>query len=111
LDAVFHQLVVELGLAGKDLRRLDLDGFDHVTFVIGAWDRLAGRHQLVHVTFELFEGKAGKHLRDPWIADHVVDFAKAVVVAEQAFLVLSGVFERDQLEGRVELFSGDQPFV
>nr|GFA81391.1 hypothetical protein [Tanacetum cinerariifolium] len=111
LDAVFHQLVVQLGLAGEDLGRLHFDGLDHVAFVIRARHRFARCHQLVDITFELLEGKAGEHLRDPWVTDHVVDFAEPVVVAEQAFLMVSGVLERDELERGIERIAGDQPFV
>jgi hypothetical protein len=55
--------------------------------------------------------EAGEHLRDPWVTHHVVNFAEAVVVAEQAFLVVSGVLERNQFQGRVEFVAGDQALV
>ncbi|MNV74975.1 hypothetical protein D3C71_1682340 [compost metagenome] len=103
LDAVLHQLVVQLGLALEDLGRLNLDGLDLVAFVIGAGDRLGRSHQLIHLHLQLLQGKAGEHLGYPRVADHVIDFTQPVVVTEQAFLVLGGVLERHQLQRRVEL--------
>jgi hypothetical protein len=88
-----------------------LDGLDLVAFVIGAGDRLARGHQLIDLHLQLLEGEAGEHLGHPRVADHVVDFAQAVVVAEQAFLVLGGVLERHQLQRRVELVAGQQALV
>ena len=111
LDAVFHQFVVQLGLAGEDFRRLYLGFFHHVAFEIADRHGLAGGHQLVDLHFEFLEGKAGKNLRNPRVADHVVDFAQAIVVAEQTFLMVGGVFEGDKLERRVHGFAGDQALV
>ncbi|MOA01112.1 hypothetical protein D3C78_1205000 [compost metagenome] len=98
LDAIGHQFVEQLGLASKDFRRLHLDGLDLITLKIGAWNRLSRGHQLVDIAFELLEGKAGEHLGNPWITDHVVDFAEPVVITEQTFLVLGGVLEWHQLQ-------------
>ncbi|MNC14629.1 hypothetical protein D3C75_624160 [compost metagenome] len=111
LDAVLHQFVVQLLLAREDFRRVDVELLDHIAFVIGGRHRFAGRHHLVDVALELLERKAGEHLGDPWIANHVVEFTEAVVVAEQAFLVVGGVLERHQFQGGIELVAGDQALV
>ena len=84
---------------------------DHVAFVISARHRFAGRHQLIDVALEFLEREAGEHLGDPWIANHVVEFAEAIVVAEQAFLVVGGVLERHQFQGGIEFLAGDQALV
>lgn len=63
-------------------------------------------HQFVDVAFQLAQGETGEHLGDPGIADHVVDLAEPVVVAEQALPVPGPVLERDQLQRRVEPVAG-----
>ncbi|MDT4841272.1 hypothetical protein FQZ97_751210 [compost metagenome] len=107
LDAVLAELVHQLLLPAEDLRRVDLDGLHLVAFVVGGGDRLAIGHQLVDVTLQLAQGEAGEHLGDPGIADQVVHFAEAVVIAVEAFLVALHVLEGNQLERGVELLAGE----
>ena len=58
LDAVFHQLVVQLALAAEHARRLDVERGELVAVVIGGGDRLAVGHQFVDIALQFPEGEA-----------------------------------------------------
>lgn len=61
--------------------------------------------------FQRGEREAAEGLRDPGVADFVVDVAEAVVVAEQRLGVVGGVFEGDELQGGVEVVAGEHTAV
>jgi hypothetical protein len=55
-------------------------------------------HQLVDVAFQFPKSESGPDLSDPGVAEEVVKFAEAVVVAVERLGEVGAVFEVDQVE-------------